>query len=197
MHRVRIPAGWISAAVFTMTICAGLVVTSVAEATERSESVYATREETAATSTREEVPRQGLCMKLEKGGAVIIELYPEKAPLAVARITELAEKGFYDGLEFHRVESFLIQTGKKEHELQPVEGEMFSQKLWHEEGMVGMARLPNDYDTATTQFYIMKERRPGLNGEYTLFGRVVEGMEFVHKIKKGHTIESLTPCKLK
>ena len=197
MHRVPILAGWMPAVVLILTICAGLFGPPVIEATERSESMYAVREDTALTPTHEEAPRQGLCMKLEKGGAVIIELYPEKAPLAVARITELAEQGFYDGLEFHRVESYLVQTGRKEHELQPVEGEMFSQKLWHEEGCVGMARLPNDYDTATTQFYIMKERRPKLNGEYTLFGRVVKGMEFVHKIKKGHEIESLFLCELK
>ena len=55
-----------------------------------------------------------------------------------------------------------------------------------------MARLPNGYDTATTQFYIMKERRPKLNGEYTLFGRVQSGMEHIHSIKKGNKIERLT-----
>ncbi len=144
-------------------------------------------------SIGEEV-RKGLCMTLEKGGTVIIELYPDKAPKTVERIMELAGGGFYDGLRFHRVESFLVQTGKGEHDLPPLEGEMFGQRIWHEEGMVGMARLPNGYDTATTQFYIMKERRPNLNGEYTLFGRVVSGMEHIHALKKGGKIESLTVC---
>jgi cyclophilin family peptidyl-prolyl cis-trans isomerase len=162
---------------------------------ESPHDTHLSEEDTAAAET-EEAPRQGLCVKLEKGGEFIIELYPEQAPIAVARITELVEQGFYDGLEFHRIESFLVQTGKRDHEMPPVEGEMFAQKLWHEEGMVGMARLPNDYDTATTQFYMMKERRSGLNGEYTLFGRVIEGMEAVHQIKKGHKIESITLCEL-
>lgn len=146
------------------------------------------------TVSAEGTVRKGLCMKLEKGGTVIIELYPELAPKTVARITKLAAEGFYDGLKFHRVESFLVQTGKGKHDLPLLEGEMFGQRIWHEEGVVGLARLPNGYDTATTQFYIMKERRPKLNGEYTLFGRVQSGMEHVHGIKKGRKIESLTIC---
>lgn len=148
------------------------------------------------TASVEGISRKGLCMEIEKGGAVVIELYPEMAPKTVARVMKLAEEGFYDGLKFHRVESFLVQTGKGEHDLPPLEGEMFGQRIWHEEGMVGMARLPNGYDTATTQFYIMKERRPMLNGEYTLFGRVVSGMEHIHGIKKGRKIKSLSVCEI-
>lgn len=146
------------------------------------------------TPSVEGTARKGLCMKLEKGGAVIMELYPEMAPKTVARIMKLAGEGFYNGLKFHRVESFLVQTGKGKHDLPQLEGEMYGQRIWHEEGMVGMARLPSGYDTATTQFYIVKERRPKLNGEYTLFGRVQSGMEHVHSIKKGNKIESLTIC---
>jgi cyclophilin family peptidyl-prolyl cis-trans isomerase len=135
-----------------------------------------------------------ICMKLEGGGTVRIELYPEQAPKTVERILKLVREGFYDGLKFHRVESFLVQTGRKDSELEPLEGEMFGQKIWHEEGMVGMARLPTGYDTATTQFYIMKERKPKLNGEYTLFGCVVEGMEHIRDIKKGNKIDSISLC---
>jgi cyclophilin family peptidyl-prolyl cis-trans isomerase len=138
--------------------------------------------------------RECICMKLKDGGIVRIELYPEQAPKTVERILMLVGEGFYDGLEFHRVESFLVQTGKKDSKLEPLEGEMFGQRIWHEEGMVGMARLPTGYDTATTQFYIMKERKPRLNGEYTLFGRVVEGMQYLHKIKKGNKIENVSHC---
>lgn len=135
-------------------------------------------------------PRIGIV--LEKGGEIVIELFSHQAPLAVERILSLAGEGFYDGLKFHRVESYLVQTGRKESELPPVEGEMFGQSIRHEAGMVGMARLPDDYDSAVTQFYIMKEHRPRLNGEYTLFGRVVEGMDFVNKIKKGWKIEKIS-----
>lgn len=144
----------------------------------------------------EETSRKGLCMEIEKGGAVVIELYPEMAPRTVERIMKLADEGFYNGLKFHRVESFLVQTGKAKHDLPPLEGEMYGQRIWHEEGMVGMARLPGGYDTATTQFYIMKERRPKLNGEYTLFGRVLSGMEHIHGIKKGRKIKSLSVCNI-
>ena len=146
------------------------------------------------TASVEVTSRKGFCMKLEKGGTILIELYPDMAPKTVARVMKLVEEGFYDGLKFHRVESFLVQTGREKHDLPPLEGEMFGQRIWHEEGMVGMARLPNGYDTATTQFYIMKERRPKLNGEYTLFGRVLSGMEHIHGIKKGRKIESLEVC---
>ena len=109
----------------------------------------------------------------------------------VERVLELVKKGFYDGLRFHRVEDYLIQTGRGDIEIEPIEGEMFGQDLKHEVGMVGMARLPDDYDSATTQFYICKKRLPRLNGEYTLIGKVVEGMELVFKIKKGDKIKSI------
>jgi len=68
---------------------------------------------------------------------------------------------------------------------------MFDQKLTHDPGMVGMARLPDDYDSGTTQFYIVKERKPNFNGEYTLFGRVVEGMELVGAIEKNDKIKRM------
>ena len=128
---------------------------------------------------------------VEKRGEIVVELIPDQAPKACERILALVESGFYDGLRFHRVESYLVQAGARESTLAPVEGEMFSQRLSHEAGMVGMARLPDNYDSATTQFYIMKEHRPLLNAEYTLFGRVVEGMDVVRAIKKGDVIKSI------
>ncbi len=138
---------------------------------------------------KDAVPR--VCITLEKGGTIVMELLPEEAPLAVERVLTLVREGFYDGLKFHRVESFLVQTGKREHDYPPLIGEMFSQNVLHEAGMVGMARLPGGYDTATTQFYIIKQYRAGLNGEYTLFARVTEGMDVVNGIKKGDKIETV------
>lgn len=128
---------------------------------------------------------------MEDGRRIVIEFLSEQAPLAAARIRMLVEDGFYNGLPFHRVESYLIQTGKRDHELASVEGEMFEQKLRHEKGMVGMARLPGEYDSATTQFYICKKELIKLNGEYTLFGKVIEGMNVVDSIKKGDKIERI------
>ncbi|UCF05392.1 MAG: peptidylprolyl isomerase [bacterium] len=135
---------------------------------------------------------QSLLITMHDGGRIVITLLPDQAPLAVERILKLVAEGFYDGLPFHRVESYLVQIGKKENVLPPIEGEMFGQNLRHEKGMVGMARLPSEYDSATTQFYICKKDLPKLNGEYTLFGRVVEGMEIIEKIKKGDKAESIT-----
>lgn len=138
------------------------------------------------------VPLPRMSIKLDRGGEIVIELYPEAAPKAVERITSLVKSRFYDGLRFHRVESYVVQTGAKDTELPPVEGEMFGGKLTHEEGMVGMARFPDDYDSARTQFYICKKHLPLMNGEYTLFGKVVSGLEVVHAIKKGEKIKSVT-----
>jgi len=140
----------------------------------------------------ESVPaKQAMLIAMEDGRRIVIEFLGKQAPLAAARIRTLVEDGFYNELPFHRVESYLIQTGKRDHELPNIEGEMFEQKLRHEKGMVGMARLPNDYDSATTQFYICKKELITLNGEYTLFGKVIEGMDVVDSIKKGDKIESI------
>jgi cyclophilin family peptidyl-prolyl cis-trans isomerase len=128
---------------------------------------------------------------MDKGGKIVMELLPKEAPLAVERFTLLVNEGFYDGLKFHRVESWLIQTGKKDTELEPIEGEMFFQDIKHDKGMVGMARYPDDYDSATTQFYILKECKNALNGEYTIFACVVEGMDVVMKVKKGDKIKKI------
>ncbi len=128
----------------------------------------------------------------EKYGDIVVELYPKLAPKAVERIMSLVESGFYNGLWFHRVESYVIQTGALESDLPRIEGEMFSQRLTHEEGMVGMARLPDDYDSAKTQFYICKQHLPLMNNEYTLFGNVIQGIEIVRKIKKGDKIKTIT-----
>ncbi len=132
-----------------------------------------------------------MVIETEKRGSIVIELYPAEAPRAVERITSLVRAGFYDGLPFHRVETYVIQTGSVESDLPRIEGEMFGQKLTHEEGMVGMARFPDDYDSAKTQFYICKKHLPLMNKEYTLFGKVIDGIEIVHRIKKGDKIKSI------
>ncbi|MDD3642372.1 MAG: peptidylprolyl isomerase [Candidatus Krumholzibacteria bacterium] len=132
-----------------------------------------------------------LVLDLETEKTVVIELFADEAPITVERIMELADEGFYDGSEFHRVESWLVQAGKDHFdEHAPIEGEMFSQDFKHERGMVGMARLVDDYDSGATQFYIMKEHKAVLNGEYTIFGCVVEGMDCVMGIEKGCKIVS-------
>ena len=150
--------------------------------------------DSAAAAAGEEGPQskaQRVVIVMDKGGEIVMELLPEEAPIAVERFTQLVKEGFYDGLKFHRVESWLIQTGKKETDLEPIEGEMFFQDLKHKKGMVGMARLVDDYDSATTQFYILKECKNALNGEYTLFACVVDGMDVVMNVKKGDKIKEI------
>jgi peptidylprolyl isomerase len=139
----------------------------------------------------EELPNPRLVIRLDKGGEIIMELLPEEAPLAVERILMLVKEKYYNGMRFHRVESWLIQTGKGFQDYPPVEGEMFFQDLKHCKGSVGMARLVDDYDSATTQFYIIKEPKSVLNGEYTIFAKVVEGMDHVMKVKKGDKIDKI------
>ncbi|MFC7332229.1 peptidylprolyl isomerase [Rhodocista pekingensis] len=121
-------------------------------------------------------------------GRVVIEMRPDLAPRHVARIKELARQGFYDGVPFHRViEGFMAQTGDPTGTGEGGSGRTLpleASEAKHERGVVSMARgrSPNSADS---QFFIMYARRPGLDRLYTVWGRVVEGMEHVDALKKG------------
>ena len=132
-------------------------------------------------------PENALLLKL-KDGDVIIEMFPEDAPNHVARLKELVRAEFYNGLKFHRViDGFMAQTGcpygtgtggsgkklKAEFNRRP-----------HKRGTVSMARsmMP---DSADSQFFICFDNCDWLNGQYTVWGEVTSGMEFVDKIKRG------------
>ncbi|PCJ91253.1 MAG: peptidylprolyl isomerase [Hyphomicrobiales bacterium] len=124
-----------------------------------------------------------------KTGTVVIELLPDVAPAHVERIRNLANSGFYDGLKFHRViEGFMAQTGDPlgngtgGSDL-PDLGAEFS-NLPYVRGVLGMARSSSP-NSANSQFFIMFDTASSLNGQYTVFGRVTDGMEHVDKIKKG------------
>lgn len=124
-----------------------------------------------------------------KYGTIVAELFPEKAPGHVARIKELARRKFYDGLLFHRViDGFMAQTGDPtgtgagSSELPDLRAEFNDMR--HERGVLSMARSDNP-NSANSQFFIMLEAAPHLDRHYTAFGRVLSGMEFVDKIKKG------------
>jgi cyclophilin family peptidyl-prolyl cis-trans isomerase len=121
-------------------------------------------------------------------GRVVIQLRPDIAPKTVARIKELVRQGFYDGTPFHRViPNFMAQggdptgtgTGGSGRRL---EAEFSAAK--HQRGTVSMARA-SDVNSADSQFFICFAPAPHLDGQYTVFGQVVEGMEFVDRIKKG------------
>lgn len=123
-----------------------------------------------------------------KDGRVVIQLRPDLAPMHVARIKQLVREGFYDGLKFHRVmDGFMAQTGD------PLgNGTGGSNTLLKSEfsdaqfdrGVVGMARSKNVH-SADSQFFIMLGEGRWLDGQYTVWGEVKDGMEFVEKIKSG------------
>jgi peptidylprolyl isomerase len=132
-------------------------------------------------------PENTLYLDLEYG-RVVIELRPDLAPSHVARIKELARQGFYDGVVFHRViAGFMAQTGDPTGtgsggSGQDLKAEFSSEP--HVRGTVSMARA-QDPDSADSQFFICFDAAPFLDGQYTVWGRVVDGMEFVDQITKG------------
>jgi peptidylprolyl isomerase len=123
-----------------------------------------------------------------KYGRVVIELRPDLAPNHVARIKELVRQGFYDGVVFHRViAGFMAQTGDPTGtgsggSGQKLKAEFSSEP--HVRGTVSMARA-QDPDSADSQFFICFADATFLDGQYTVWGKVVEGMEFVDQIHKG------------
>ena len=141
-----------------------------------------------------------MIMKL-KDGDVKIEMFPDVAPNHVKRITELANSGKYDNVVFHRViDGFMAQTGdvkfgnseSKDFDLRragmggsdlPDLKEEFND-VPHERGTLSMARS-SDPNSANSQFFICFEQASFLDRQYTVFGKVIEGMEFVDMIKKG------------
>ncbi|MCA3635212.1 MAG: peptidylprolyl isomerase [Methylobacterium sp.] len=133
-------------------------------------------------------PENTLVIEL-KSGRVVIALRPDLAPKHVERIKMLARKGFYDGIVFHRVlDGFMAQTGDPTgtgmggSDLGNLPAE-FSRTERYVRGTVGMART-QDPNSANSQFFIMFAEAPGLNGQYTIWGRVVEGMEHVDRIRR-------------
>lgn len=123
-----------------------------------------------------------------KDGVVEIELLPEAAPNHVARIKELTQEGFYDGIVFHRViEGFMAQTGDPTGTGMGGSGQNIDAEFNNEphiRGAVSMARAQNP-DSADSQFFIVLEDSNFLDRQYTVWGKVTKGMEFVDMIKKG------------
>ena len=163
-----------------------------------------------------EVKNPVATMEVENFGTIKIELYPEQAPETVANFITLANRGFYDGLTFHRVvKDFMIQGGDKkgtgsgsaelsdlkdggEEKDYSIKGEFVANgvnnTLKFDEGVIGMARndytqyssslKEESYNSGSSQFFIMTKANTSLNGYYTAFGKVIEGMDVVHKIEE-------------
>ena len=154
-------------------------------------------------------------MEVENFGTIKIELYPDKAPQTVENFIALANRGFYDGLTFHRiVKDFMIQGGDPqgtgegsatladlkdggEDTAYTIKGEFIANgvdnDLKFDEGVIGMARndytsyssslTEESYNSGSSQFFIMTQPNTSLNGYYTAFGKVIEGMDIVHNIE--------------
>jgi peptidyl-prolyl cis-trans isomerase B (cyclophilin B) len=161
---------------------------------------------TPATSQVQKSPGAGPIVVLETSkGTIEFETYPEDAPKTVARILELVKKNFYNGQRFHRAEpNFLVQIGD------PVSRDVSQQEWWgrtprsgtgtplrvseitkkrrHLAGSVGMAHA-GDPALADSQFYIIIQPKPGLDGKYAVFGRVISGMDVVQKIVKADVLK--------
>jgi peptidyl-prolyl cis-trans isomerase B (cyclophilin B) len=128
---------------------------------------------------------------MKDGGVMKAELYPEIAPITVKNFVDLAAKGFYNGLIFHRViPGFMIQGGDPQGTGMggpgyTIKGEFSANgvrnDLKHTRGVLSMARA-YDPDSAGSQFFIMHENSPHLDGQYAAFGKVIEGIEVVDKI---------------
>ena len=163
-----------------------------------------------------EVKNPVATMEVENFGTIKMELYPDLAPQTVANFIALSNRGYYDGLTFHRiVKDFMIQGGDKEGTGQGtvttkdlkddgdeteycIKGEFIANKvesntLKFEEGVLGMARgdytsysptlTEESYNSAGSQFFIMTKETTSLNGYYAAFGKVIEGLDIVHKIE--------------
>jgi cyclophilin family peptidyl-prolyl cis-trans isomerase len=136
-----------------------------------------------------------------KDGRVTIQLLPDLAPKHVERIKTLVRQGFYDGTPFHRViEGFMAQggdptgTGTGGSQLPDLPAEFTpAAKARYLRGTCGMARTQNP-NSANSQFFIMFAPAPSLDGQYTIWGRVVSGMEAVDKIKRGSGGSGMVPA---
>jgi peptidyl-prolyl cis-trans isomerase B (cyclophilin B) len=137
---------------------------------------------------------QSAVITLDNGNQIRIEFFPQDAPKTVESFVTLAKKGFYDGLTFHRVvPDFVVQGGcpKGDGTGGPgyqVKAEFNTQK--HVRGTVAMARSQHP-DSAGSQFYITYGATPHLDGNYTVFGKVVSGMEHVDRIKQGDRMKTV------
>lgn len=144
---------------------------------------------TTTVQAEESDPQNTLIIELSTGGPVVIEMKPDIAPKHVERIKTLANQGFYNGVVFHRViEGFMAQTGDPTgtgmggSDLPDLEAEFNS--THHGRGSVSMART-NDPDTANSQFFVCFKDCGFLDNQYTVWGQVTAGMEFVDKLAVG------------
>jgi len=157
----------------------------------------------AAAVAQKPSPGAGQTVVLEtEKGIIEFETYPEEAPKTVALIVGLVKKNFYNGQRFHRAEMGLIQIGDPQSRNvlmkdwwgrgdsgKPVGVAEITKKRRHVRGAVGLAYAGNDPRNGSSQFYITSREHPSLDGKYTVFGKVIKGIEVVDKIKVGDQVK--------
>lgn len=147
------------------------------------------------TSAPELTGKNRIATIVTEKGTIKFELYEKDAPVTTKNFIELAQKGFYDGLTFHRViRGFMIQGGDPKGNGMGGPGytikDEFSPKLKHTKGAVSMANAgPN---TGGSQFFITEAPQPRLDGKHSVFGQVIEGQEVVEKIEQGDKMLKVT-----
>ena len=196
-----ISAKVISLALALVLVCscaalAGCANNTNSATSSKTESAATQAATTAAATTAAEsdvTPVAGATavIDVKDYGTITVELYPDIAPITVENFVTLAKKGFYDGLTFHRIiKGFMIQggdplgngTGGSDKTIKgEFSGNGVNNPLKHTRGVISMARS-SDPNSASSQFFIMHEDAPHLDGQYAAFGKVTEGMEVVDKI---------------
>lgn len=192
------------AIIFTMSFAAGCgnsaeptSGTTSAQSTSTTSSSSSTSTEASDSSSSNSADNtsseiQKVQIEMDNGDKMVFELYPQYAPETVNNFIKLAESGFYDGLTFHRiVKGFMIQGGDPKGDGtggadQTIKGEFASNgftknTLSHTKGVISMARSQEN-DSASSQFFIMNNDEPGLDGNYAAFGKLVEGEDVLDKL---------------
>lgn len=179
-------------------IIAGTMLLSLAACGEKKETQTTTDDKTQTETNDQELYADtiGFTIELENGGVMKGELYPNLAPITVENFVKLAKDNFYDGLIFHRViKDFMIQGGCFDKDMVPKEADViigefnangFKNPLKHTKGVLSMART-DDPNSASSQFFIMHQDSPHLDGQYAAFGKVTEGLEYVDEIAETKT----------
>ncbi len=136
-------------------------------------------------------PGKKVCVLETEKGTLVFRLYPEVAPRTAARISELADSGFYDGIVFHRVVAdFVVQAGDPTGSGEGGSGRTIPAEFSHlhyVRGSLGMAR-DDDIHSNDSQFFICITDQPHLDGKYTLFGQVIQGEDVLDNIRQGDKI---------
>lgn len=179
-----------------LALCFALMLASCGKSSGESSDAPETTQEDFSSRT---IVR----FTLESGETFDIALYPEHAPKTVENFLNLVNSGAYDGVIFHRVvDNFVAQAGAVEpsgrmRQADRIEGEMmangYENPMKHERGVVSMARVGNDYNSASNQFFICYGTIDYLDGEYAAFGKVIDGMDVIDSFQKVEKVSGSSP----